>query len=47
MNLLDLIIVAAFLVLVLVSKIDITALSLLALVAALIIGRILKGERKL
>ncbi len=47
MSLLDWIIIAAFLVLVLIAKIGITTLSLLGLVAAIIIGRLLKGERQL
>lgn len=47
MSLLDLIIIAAFLVLVVVAKIGITALSLLGLVGVLIVGRLIKGERTL
>ncbi len=48
MSLLDIIIIAAFLVLVLVAKrLGITALSLLGLVGVLIVGRVLKGERSL
>ncbi len=47
MSLLDLIIIAAFLVLVLIAKVGITVLSLLGIVGVLIVGRLLKGERSL
>jgi ABC-type uncharacterized transport system permease subunit len=46
MSLVDLLIIGAFLVLVLVAKIGITVPSLLGLVGALIVGRLIfKGER--